>query len=370
MACDPAVLLEQAKCILTCIPPGMLPAVNTALLCQLAGGDGAGGLFVLKTGDTMTGALNINSGTLVASDPSLDVTQTWNNAGVVFEAIKLNITNTAAASTSALFEGVVDSISRFNVRKNSTLTLHRQEADVSGATIQLSKRGTTGDATAPIASASGIGGIDIMGWDGATQASAASIRMLALETFTNLAHGSQIVMAVPAIGGTASSTRLSISAAAINAQNGAAYQLNSVALFNPLSVYATGTVYTLTNVSASVDFGTTDPIITVNASGTYAIRAKVKVALNGATFAANRTLTVKLRRTNNTPTDVANSSTTWIVPIVTTITNTLAVIELPEVLYTTALGTDTIQLFADISVLPTVGTISIDEASIVAVRLS
>jgi hypothetical protein len=44
MACDPALLLEQAKCIITCIPSGMIPAVNTALLCQiLANGGGGGG---------------------------------------------------------------------------------------------------------------------------------------------------------------------------------------------------------------------------------------------------------------------------------------------------------------------------------------
>jgi len=43
---------------------------------------------------------------------------------------------------------------------------------------------------------------------------------------------------------------------------------------------------------------------------------------------------------------------------------------LPEVLYTTALTTDTLQIFSDISTVPTAGTISIDEASIVAVRLS
>jgi hypothetical protein len=40
------------------------------------------------------------------------------------------------------------------------------------------------------------------------------------------------------------------------------------------------------------------------------------------------------------------------------------------VLYTTALTSDVITIFADISVLPTAGSISIDEASIVAVRLS
>jgi hypothetical protein len=369
MPCDPNTLLEQAKCLLTCIPPGMMPAVEVSLLCQLAGG-GSGGIFVLKAGDTMTGPLDIAPAVLVANDPALDIIQTWNNAGVTFAAFRISITNTNAAAASALIEGLVDGISRFNVRKNSTTTLHRQEADVSGATLQLSKRGTTGDATAPIANASSIAGIDIMGWDGATQATVAVLRLIAAEVFTNLAHGTQFTFGLAAVGATTVLTRMTLAADALNLLNGAAYQLNGVALHNPLSVYATGTVYTLTAVSAAVDFGTTDPIITVNAVGTYAIRAKIKVALNGATFAANRTLTVKLRRTNNTPADLANSSTTWIVPVVTTITNTLAVIELPEVLYPTALTTDTLQLFADISVVPTAGSISIDEASIVAVRLS
>jgi len=36
MPCDPNTLLEQAKCILKCIPPGMISAVNTSLLCQIA----------------------------------------------------------------------------------------------------------------------------------------------------------------------------------------------------------------------------------------------------------------------------------------------------------------------------------------------
>lgn len=163
---------------------------------------------------------------------------------------------------------------------------------------------------------------------------------------------------------------LRISNGAIDLRNGAALQIAAVAYHNPLSVYAAGTVYTLTAVSAAVDFGTTDPVLTFNAAGTYAVRARIKVALNGATFASNRTLTVKLRRTNNTAADLANSSTTYTVPVTTTITDTLAVIELPEILYTTALTNDSVTIFSDISVLPTAGSITIDEASIVAVRLS
>jgi hypothetical protein len=185
---------------------------------------------------------------------------------------------------------------------------------------------------------------------------------------THATRTSQLRVLPTKNGTTTECLRLTVDA--VDLRNGAALQIAGSSYFNTQQIYAGGTVYTLTAVSAGVDFGTTDPIITLNAAGTYAIRAKVKVALNGATFAANRTLTIKLRRTNNTPADVANSSTTWTVPVVTTITNTLAVIELPEVFYTTAVATDTIQIFADISVLPTAGTISVDEASIVAVRLS
>jgi len=46
MACDPATLTEQAKCINSCIPPGMQTAVLIALFCEirdsLTTGGGAG----------------------------------------------------------------------------------------------------------------------------------------------------------------------------------------------------------------------------------------------------------------------------------------------------------------------------------------
>lgn len=540
MACDPNTLLEQAKCFITCIPPGMYSAANMALLCQIAentSGGGGGGLYVLKAGDTMTGALHMAQPALVASDPAIDIVQTWNNGAVAFNALLVSITNTASAGTASIFEGVVDGVSRFSVRRTGTVMLHRQAADTVGETLNLSKRGTTGSATAAIASGDTLSSIETLGWDGTSQASTTVIRTVALEAFTLTAHGTRIDFGVPAIGAVVGTTRFTIAAAeaslvngtrfvitrgtvtadlpsidmtetwnnvavsfsgiklnvtntasaagtsfllnlqtgsvtvfsvdvggnvaagfvlaafkdtstntspvaleayhsttsgtpttsngvsidmrmdsntttrqigarlsvewtdathatrtsrlnirvtssgstvtpvvisptAFNVAAGAAYQLNGVALLNPLTVYAAGTAYTLTATSAAVDFGTTDPIITVNAAGTYLIRAKVKVNLVGATFAANQTLTVKLRRTNNTATDLTNSTTTWTLPIVTTQTNTLAVIDLPEVAYTTALTNDTIQLFADVSVLPSAGTVTIAEASIVAIRTS
>jgi len=57
MSCDPATLIEEAKCIITCVPPGMMGAVQLAALCSFAQG---GGPYVLKTGDTMTGTLIVS----------------------------------------------------------------------------------------------------------------------------------------------------------------------------------------------------------------------------------------------------------------------------------------------------------------------
>lgn len=372
MACDPNTLIAESVCLQSCIPAGMMPAVQISLLCQiLSASGGASGLYVLKAGDTMTGALNIDSGSLAASDPAIDITQTWNNAGVVFSALRIAVTATAQNAGSRYINilkdgndfALLDNLARWHI--------FRQTADSTSGNMTLFKRGAVGDINAAVAADVNLGFFTARGWNGAAYHSdGTGFYAVTEELFTGIAGGTRLEMRVVPIGSTSAGAYAVLRSTGLNLQSGAAYQLNGVALHNPLSVYAAGSVYTLTATSAAVDFGTTDPIITVNAAGTYAIRARIKVALNASTFAANQTLTVKLRRTNNTAADVANSSTTWVVPIVTAQTNTLATIILPEVLYTTALATDTIQLFADISVVPSAGTISIDAASIVAVRLS
>ena len=136
-----------------------------------------------------------------------------------------------------------------------------------------------------------------------------------------------------------------------------------------LAAYAAGTAYSLTATSAALDFGTTDPVVTIDKAGTYAIRGKVTLNYTGATFAASRTVTLKLRRTNNTAADLTNGTTTVLTAIVTTVTATFMVVELPEVLYTTANTNDAITIFADVSVVPTAGSLQAASASIVASRL-
>jgi HAMP domain-containing protein len=103
-------------------------------------------------------------------------------------------------------------------------------------------------------------------------------------------------------------------------------------------------------------------------AGKYLLRAWVKIDLSGATFAATRTLTIKLRRLNNTAADVANAVLTFTVPITTTLSETLAFIDLPGVQYT-GTATDQIAMFADINIVPSAGSIVISAGGITAMRI-
>lgn len=132
--------------------------------------------------------------------------------------------------------------------------------------------------------------------------------------------------------------------------------------------YASGTPYALTNVSAALDFGTADPSITILEPGRYSIRARVHIKANAATVVAE-TLSLKLRRTNNTPADIAETPTTFFPPAITTSTHSVAVIELPEVIYETLNSDDVLTIFGNVSATLGAGTLDAIEASIVAIRI-
>lgn len=138
---------------------------------------------------------------------------------------------------------------------------------------------------------------------------------------------------------------------------------------NPITSYAAGTAYSLTNTSAALDFGTTDPAITINAPGTYLILTHATVNYVGATFAAVRDVTFKLRRTNNTAADLTGSSLVIKTDIITLLTYSLGRIALPPVIYTTANSDDIITIFGDVGAVPTAGSLDAVGASIVALRL-
>lgn len=140
-------------------------------------------------------------------------------------------------------------------------------------------------------------------------------------------------------------------------------------LANPLSVYAAGTAYAITATSALLDFGTTDPALVINSPGTYLLIPTTVILYNAATFAANRTVTVKLRRTNNTAADLAGSAITLTTDITTTKTENFSAGSMPAVVYTTGNSNDSITIFADVSVVPSAGSLDCTAASIVAIRL-
>lgn len=132
---------------------------------------------------------------------------------------------------------------------------------------------------------------------------------------------------------------------------------------------ASGTAYSLTNTSAALTFGTSSPTLVLDKAGTYLILGRYNLKYNGATFAAARTVTMKLRRTNNTPADLTGGSTTLTTDIVTTKTFTFSAGMLPPIVVTTANTNDIITIFGDVSVVPTAGSLDAIEANIIAVRL-
>lgn len=136
-----------------------------------------------------------------------------------------------------------------------------------------------------------------------------------------------------------------------------------------LSVYAAGTAYQLTATAALLNFGTTDPTLVITSAGTWLLLARVRVDYTGATFAAPRTVTMKLRRTNNTAADLADSSGQFLTDIITTLTYTAQITDLQPIIYVTTNANDSINIFGDVSVVPTAGSIDAVEASIVAIKL-
>jgi hypothetical protein len=136
----------------------------------------------------------------------------------------------------------------------------------------------------------------------------------------------------------------------------------------PITARGTGTVYTLTAAAAAVAFGTLSPAIVLPEKGVWWVEGYAILRYEGATFAAARTVTLKLRRTNNTAADLDNGSRTLLTGVTTTVTDVCGTLIIPPTEYITSNGDDAITLFADVSVLPSAGTFTIVEAYIAAYK--
>lgn len=151
--------------------------------------------------------------------------------------------------------------------------------------------------------------------------------------------------------------------------SGAGVSPAGVGVITTQSVYGAGTSYQLTATAAKVDLGTTDPSLTITAAGTYLILAQFRIDYTGATFAASRTVTLKLRRTNNTAADLTNASLSLGTAVVTTFTGTFDTGMIWVPIYVTANATDVIEMWGSVSVVPTAGSLDVVNASIIALKI-
>lgn len=119
---------------------------------------------------------------------------------------------------------------------------------------------------------------------------------------------------------------------------------------------AAGTAYTLTNTQALITMGTTSPTISLPFAGRWLVEGQADIQNNGATFAANRTLTVKLRDTTNSA-DLTGGSSALFSGIITTLTSQFGT---PYVMSEiTVTGATTVQLWGAFDTAPTAGTTTV-----------
>lgn len=123
------------------------------------------------------------------------------------------------------------------------------------------------------------------------------------------------------------------------------------------SAYGAGTAFQfpVTNTPAAVVFGTTSPAIVIPEAGVWLIQAQIHLVRTGMTV-TNQTAQVKIRRTNNTANDVG------VVPVIdlpasTLLTDTLGVVALPPVEYTTANNDDALTIFGSVNTALGAGTL-------------
>ena len=142
------------------------------------------------------------------------------------------------------------------------------------------------------------------------------------------------------------------------------------AIYNVEAVYAAGTADQLATdgTQIAIDLGTTDPAIVLGEAGRYLILAQFQLEYTGATI-TTQTASFKLRRTNNTPADVADSPVLIDLPAATTLTHTYGVVNMPPVEYVTANADDAIALFGALSAAPGAGSVDVSAASIQAIRI-
>jgi hypothetical protein len=139
----------------------------------LQGGGSSGGGGAASAPLTGTGA------TITASQPLIDVSQTWDNAAVTFTGAKLNITDTASNAASLLMDLQRSGTSRFSVNSSTGLVTVARSLSAGGDAFAVSV--STGETT--------IYNTGKLGWTNAGTASATIDTILTRRGTANLRLG-------------------------------------------------------------------------------------------------------------------------------------------------------------------------------------
>lgn len=97
------------------------------------------GKIVQNSSSTLSdnGALTLTGSTITADEPGLRVTQTWNNSGVTFSALDVNVTNTASGSGSMLANFRAGGTTAAYVARDGRLVANIGSASAPGLTFNL-----------------------------------------------------------------------------------------------------------------------------------------------------------------------------------------------------------------------------------------
>ena len=100
--------------------------ITTAATLAVSGAPVAGTFATLTNTWALwvqSGGSRFDAGTITAAQPTIDSTATWNAGAVTFTAVRHNVTDTASAAGSILFDLQLGGTSRFNVDKFGNTTL-------------------------------------------------------------------------------------------------------------------------------------------------------------------------------------------------------------------------------------------------------
>lgn len=222
-------------------------------------------------------------------------------------------------------------------------------ANVEGATGSFSGNVTGGAFTGP---ATGLTGT-------AASLTAGAVPAAGITSGTSTAAITNLILVTPNIGA-ASGTGLLLSSLTASLPVVTDSSKNLVSIAHPTQdARLTGTAYSLTATSAAIVGGTTSPTLTITDAGTYRMEFCLVLNFNGATFAADKNVTLKLRRTNNTATDLTSGTMPALhTGVVTTFTSTWGAFCWVAADYTATAG-DVVTVFGDVATVPSAGSLDV-----------